>query len=124
MNGKSIRIYAVAAAAIALCSAAMAADITGNWQVQFEVNSGGMYARAVPLCALQQKDDALTGTCKGPHSQGAASGTVKADKVDFTWTTDNGAYTFSGTLSADGSTISGTGTSPQGAQGDFTAKKQ
>ncbi len=122
MNWNKARILVAAMGMIGLCSSvALAADISGNWQVQFQ---SGQFDQATPLCTLQQKDDTLTGACKGPHSQGQASGTVKGDKVDFTWTTPNGAFSFSGTLGADGSTISGTGTSPQGKQGTFTAKKQ
>jgi hypothetical protein len=104
-------------------SAATIADVTGNWQVQLEIHANGMAMAARPLCAFQQKGEDLSGTCKGPSSEGPITGTVKGQQVSFTWKTARGEWTFNGNL--DGIVITGSGTGPgSDVKGPFTAKKQ
>lgn len=118
-----------------LAAGASAADFAGKWQVEFRTSS---QTSARPLCTFEQKDNRISGTCKGPHSEGPASGTVKGSKIEFTWKTGGaasrqenngqmqsggGAWTFTGTLSDDHQ-ITGDGTAPTGETGRFTAKRQ
>ncbi len=114
-------------------------DARNNVDTKFNLASVGKMFTAVAIMQLEQEgklsvDDTLLKLVPDYPNKDAAAQIIigellthtsrLGDKVDFTWTTDNGAFTFRGTLSADGNTISGTGTSPQGAQGPFTAKKQ
>lgn len=112
--------------ALAVCaSLASAADLTGKWQVDLHAeSSAGQTFRASPLCTFTQSGSTLSGTCKGPRSEGQASGSVNGAQVEFTWKTGGGEWSFKGKLDDD-NTITGTGAAPQGAaSGNFRAVRQ
>jgi hypothetical protein len=64
-------------------------DMAGAWQID-----GGwgvpeapyLHGRLRPLCVFAQSGQAITGTCKGPSSEGTVEGTVQGNHVRFTWT--------------------------------------
>lgn len=114
----------------------LADDLSGKWQIEFQTNSN---TSARPLCTFEQKDNQISGNCKGPHSEGPASGTVDGRRIEFTWKTGQpgsrgegngqmqsggGVWTFAGTLGENNDVITGKGTAPTGETGTFTAKRQ
>lgn len=115
-------------------TSAFAEDFSGKWQVEFRTSSN---TRAMPLCIFEQKENRISGNCKGPHSEGPASGTVDGRSIEFTWRTGQGGgnsgdgqmhsgggiWKFTGTLGQDNS-ITGSGTASTGETGQFTAKRQ
>jgi hypothetical protein len=107
--------------ALLILSAALtfAADITGKWT--FTVDLGGQGGS--PTFEFAQKGEALTGTYHGTFGEAKLTGTVKGDKVEFTFGSEAGSVKYSGTL--DGATkISGTCDYGEAAgKGTFTGVK-
>jgi hypothetical protein len=119
---------------VSIAPSVLAADFSGKWQMEFHTNSS---TAARPLCTFEQKENHISGVCKGPHSEGPVSGAVNGSAIEFTWKTGQGGggnsgdgqmhagggvWTFRGTLAED-NTISGSGTAPTGEKGQFTAKR-
>jgi hypothetical protein len=132
---RSSKLSAGLICCLLLAGAALAEDFSGKWQVEFRTSSN---TSARPLCTLEQKENRLSGACKGPHSEGPVSGTVNGRAIEFTWRTGHAAakdsgdgqmhsgggdWTFTGTL-GDANSISGSGIAPSGEKGEFTAKRQ
>ena len=106
--------------ALLLLSAALtfAADITGKWTFNVVLDAGS----GTPTFEFQQKGEALTGTYQGTFGQAKLTGTVKGNKVEFSFTSDAGTATYSGTLEGD-KKISGTCDYGQAGKGTFTGTK-
>jgi hypothetical protein len=73
---------------------AFGADISGKWtaEVVLEAGSGS------PKFEFKQDGESLTGTYHGQFGEAALTGTVKGDKVEFSFGTDAGKARYSGTL--------------------------
>lgn len=56
---------------------ALATDLSGTWKIT------GMVG---PVCTLVQKGDALSGSCRGNAGEGAITGTVSGESVQWRWT--------------------------------------
>jgi hypothetical protein len=98
---------------------AFCADISGKWtaNVVLEAGSGS------PNFEFKQDGEKLTGTYHGQFGDAPLSGTVKGDKVEFSFGTDAAKAQYSGTL--DGATkMKGTcDYGPDAGKGTFTATK-
>jgi hypothetical protein len=103
----------------ALTSFAFAADISGKWSFDVVLDAGS----GSPNFEFTQAGETLTGMYHGQFGDAKVSGTVKGDKVQFTFGTDDAHVTYSGTL--DGSTkMKGTVDYGEAGKGTFTATKQ
>jgi hypothetical protein len=107
--------------ALALLSvSAFAADITGTWTAAVELGDGNGIATFV----LKQSGDQLSGTYSGALGTAPVKGTVKGEKVDWTFeSSDAGKITYSGTLSG-ASKMKGTVEYGELGKGTFTAEKK
>ena len=108
-----------------------AADVTGNWKLNINLNG-------VPelLCTVTQKDQRLEGTCKAGDEAGVNlnDGRVNGDQVSWSWkvTTPDAntwTYLFTGTLDTNGNIIKGlarfsVGSGSKQNEVSFTATKQ
>ena len=108
-----------------------AADVTGNWKLNVNLNG-------VPelLCTVTQKDQQLEGTCKAGGEAGVNlnDGRVNGNQVSWSWkvpTPDGNTWTyvFTGTLDANGNIIKGlakfsVGSGSKQNEVTFTATKQ
>jgi hypothetical protein len=73
---------------LALCLLAgitLAADFSGNWQLEVTLDSGG---QGTPAFALKQTANKLAGTYKGPMGEQKVSGTVSGNKAEFWFEVD------------------------------------
>ena len=99
--------------------AAFAADITGTWTAAVELDAGNGSATFV----LKQTGDQLSGTYSGALGSAPVKGTVKGDKVEWTFdTADAGTVSYSGTLSG-ATKMKGTVEYGQLGKGTFSAEK-
>lgn len=60
---------------------ALAADISGTWDMTVNTEAG----TANPVFTFQQQGETLTGNYKGLLGEAKVSGTVKGDKVEFSF---------------------------------------
>src|SRR5262245_36376238 len=81
---------------------ASAADITGTWtfDVQLDAGSGS------PTFSFEQKGEALTGKYQGQLGEAPLKGTVKGNKIQFTFQLEQGGQ--SGTVEYEGEIESAT----------------
>jgi hypothetical protein len=104
-----------------LLSAAMtfAADITGTWTANVVLDAGS----GSPTFEFQQKGEALTGVYKGQFGEAKLTGTVKGDKIEFSFGSAAGTAKYSGTIEG-GNKMKGTCDYGEAAgKGTFTATK-
>lgn len=95
-----------------------AADISGKWTFNVVLDAGS----GSPTFEFKQAGEKLTGTYHGQFGEASLAGTVKGDKVEFSFGGDLGTVVYSGTL--DGATkIKGTCDYGGQAKGTFTASK-
>jgi hypothetical protein len=107
--------------ALLLLSAALtfAADITGKWTFDVSITAGNGQA----TFDFQQKGETLTGTYHGTFGEAPLKGTVKGNKVEFSFGSDAGQVSYSGTLEGDNK-ISGTcDYGEQAGKGTFAGTK-
>ena len=95
-----------------------AADITGKWTFNVVLDAGG----GSPTFEFQQSGEKLTGTYHGQFGEAALTGTVKADKVEFTFGGQVGTVVYSGTLEG-ANKMKGTCDYGGQAKGTFTATR-
>jgi len=107
--------------ALLILSAALtfAADITGKWTFTVNLDAGS----GTPTFDFVQKGETLTGTYHGTFGEAKLTGTVKGDKVEFSFSSDAGTASYSGTLDGD-KKISGTCNYGEAGKGTFTGEKQ
>jgi hypothetical protein len=106
--------------ALLILSAALsfAADISGKWTFNVVLDAGS----GSPTFEFKQDGEKLTGTYHGQFGDANLTGTVKGDKVEFSFGTDEASAKYSGTL--DGATkIKGTCAYGQAGNGTFTGTK-
>src|SRR3954454_23822418 len=96
----------------------MAADLTGNWSFDGEVNGSPVQLQ----CQLKQEGGKLSGTCKTVNADVQLAGEVNDPKVRFSYSVDyqGTVYTlyYSGTMESDSVLKGEIGVS--GANGTFT----
>ncbi len=95
------------------------ADISGEWAFEVEIagNTG------TPTFTFEQDGEKLTGTYNGQFGEADLKGTVKGDKVEFSFELQAGATAvYKGKL--DGETMKGDCDYAGQAEGTWTAKKK
>ena len=102
------------------CAAlAFAADISGKWTFDVVLDAGS----GSPNFEFTQTGETITGMYHGQFGDAKVSGTVKGDKVEFTFGSDAGHVTYAGTL--DGANkMKGTVDYGEAGKGTFTATKK
>ena len=131
---KTSALRTVVASAVTLllagASSIHAADLTGTWGLEFEVNRDSPLYSAE--CSFKQEGNRLAGSClSGFESIVPVRGNVQDSNVTFQFATglDEGTVvTFSGKLDAKETSMAGTWrfTDPRGNKGEgtFTATKR
>jgi hypothetical protein len=106
--------------ALLILSAALsfAADISGKWTFQVNLDAGS----GSPTFEFTQKGEALTGMYHGTFGDAKLTGTVKGDKVEFSFGSDAGQSMYSGTLQGE-TKISGTCDYGEAGKGTFSGVK-
>lgn len=110
---------AVTAAAAAASSAKV--DVTGAWDVEVQTDQGS----GNPAFTLKQEGEKLTGNYKGLLGESALTGTVKGDKIEFSFKVSGqveGTVTYTGTT--DGKTMKGKVSLAGVGEGTFSGKKK
>jgi hypothetical protein len=81
--------------------AAFAADVSGTWNAEVETDAGN----GSPTFVLKQDGDRITGSYSGALGEADVTGTVKGDKIEFSFkVTAQGEaveVVYSGTLDGD-----------------------
>ena len=96
-------------------------DVTGAWNVTVETEAGS----GNPSFTFKQEGEKLTGKYKGLLGEFDLTGTVKGDKVDFSFKATGqveGVVTYAGTT--DGKTMKGKVSLAGLGEGTFSGKKQ
>jgi hypothetical protein len=97
-----------------------AADITGKWAFNVELDAGS----GVANFELKQTGNKVTGKYHGVVGDADVTGTINGDKVELTFSSDQaGTVKYSGTVEGDNK-MSGTCEYGQLGGGKFTATKQ
>ncbi|PYT11981.1 MAG: hypothetical protein DMG59_24800 [Acidobacteria bacterium] len=97
---------------------ALASDISGKWTFNVVLDAGS----GSPTFEFKQDGEKLTGQYHGQLGEADVTGTVKGDKVEFSFGGSGGTAKYSGTL--DGSTkMKGTVDYGELGKGTFTATK-
>lgn len=106
--------------ALLFLSAALsfAADVTGKWTFNVVLDAGG----GSPTFELKQEGEKLTGTYHGQLGEANVTGTVKGDKIDFSFGGDAGVAKYSGTIESP-TKMKGTVDYGELGKGTFTAAK-
>jgi hypothetical protein len=106
--------------ALLILSAALsfAADVTGKWTFTVVLDAGG----GSPTFELKQDGEKLTGTYHGQLGEANLTGTVKGDKIEFSFGGDAGVAKYSGTIQSP-TAMKGTCEYGQLGSGTFTAAK-
>ena len=73
---------------------ALAADMSGKWTFNVVLDAGG----GSPIFEFKQSGEKLTGTYHGTFGDAELTGTVKGDKVEFSFGNDTAKAKYSGTL--------------------------
>ena len=107
-----------------LCAlSAFGADITGKWSVQVETDAGS----GSPKFEFKQTGEAITGSYSGALGEAKLAGTVKGEKIEFSFTVDVGGQTgkvmYNGTVDAAGKSMKGSVDLAGLGKGTFTGTK-
>ena len=109
-------------ALLTLSLTAFAADVTGTWSANVELDIGS----GNPTFKLVQTGSDITGTYSGALGEAKVSGTTHAGKVEFSFEVspsgDKVVVTYSGTLEGD-KKMKGTVKLGEAGGGTFTATK-
>jgi len=96
-------------------------DVTGSWNVTVETEAGS----GNPSFTFKQEGEKLSGKYKGAFGEADLTGTVKGDKIEFSFKVSGqleGTITYTGTT--DGKTMKGKLSLAGLGEGTFTGKKQ
>src|SRR6185436_3574993 len=98
-------------------------DISGAWAFQVETPAGS----GTPTFTFKQEGEKLTGQYKGAFGEAPLTGTVKANKIEFSLKVQaqgqDATINYTGTVEKDG-TMKGTVTLGDLGSGTWTAKRQ
>ncbi len=101
-------------------AAAFAADLTGTWSADVNLDAGSGTATFV----LKQAGNQLSGTYSGTLGQAKVTGTVTGDKVVWSFEAgEAGKVTYTGTIKSD-TKIEGKAEYGEVGSGTFVAKKK
>ena len=96
-------------------------DVTGSWSVTVETDGGS----GNPSFTFKQEGEKLTGKYKGMFGEADLTGTVKGDKIEFSFKVSgqlDGTLTYTG--STDGKMMKGKVSLAGMGEGTFSGKKQ
>jgi hypothetical protein len=96
-------------------------DVTGDWEFTVETSEGS----GDPSFSFKQDGEKLTGRYKGLFGEADLTGTVKGDKIEFSFKVSGqieGVITYTGTT--DGKTMTGKVDLAGAAEGTFTGKRK
>ena len=121
-----LRAFVASVCAIGLAVSVMAQsgdkiDVTGDWDFTVETSEGS----GNPAFSFKQDGEKLTGKYKGLFGEADVAGTVKGDKIEFSFKVAGqieGVITYTGTT--DGKTMKGKVDLAGAAEGTFTGKKK
>ena len=102
----------------ALAALMFAADISGKWSFEVVLDAGS----GSPTFEFTQTGETLTGMYHGQFGEAKVTGTVKGDKVEFTFGGAAGTVKYSGTLDGE-KKMKGTVDYGEAGKGTFTATK-
>jgi len=104
-----------------LLSAALSfgADISGKWTATVVLDAGS----GSPTFEFKQAGETLTGMYHGQFGDAPLTGTVKGDKVEFTFGTDAAKAKYSGTLDGAAKMKGTVDYGAEAGKGTFTATK-
>jgi len=104
-------------------AAADKTDVSGAWAFQVETPAGS----GTPTFTFKQEGEKLTGQYKGAFGEAPLTGTVKANKIEFSLKVQaqgqDATINYTGTVEKDG-TMKGTVTLGDLGSGTWTAKRQ
>jgi hypothetical protein len=103
----------------AFTALAFAADISGKWSFEVVLDAGS----GSPNFEFTQTGDTLTGMYHGQFGDAKVTGTVKGDKVEFSFGSDAGTAKYAGTLEG-ANKMKGTVDYGEVGKGTFTATKK
>jgi len=96
-------------------------DVTGTWDFQVETGQGS----GTPVFTFKQEGEKLSGSYKGTFGEAPVTGTVKGNKIDFSFKVSGdiaGTITYAGTI--EGDTMKGSVKIVDLGEGTFTGKKR
>jgi hypothetical protein len=111
----------VCASLLAASAMAQSVNVTGDWDVTVETDAGS----GNPSFTFKQEGEKLTGRYKGLLGEADLTGTVKGDKIEFSFKVSGqveGVVTYTGTT--DGKTMKGKVSLAGLGEGTFTGKKR
>lgn len=122
LNRMKRALFALAACFV-LATALWAADVSGTWTFDVNLDAGS----GSPTFSFEQKGDVITGKYQGQLGESELKGTVKGDKIQFSFKLQQGGEVL--TVEYDGTIQSATsmkGTTKYGtfASGTWTATKK
>lgn len=109
------------AGAAASSASSAKVDVTGAWDVEVQTEQGA----GNPAFTFKQDGEKLTGTYKGLLGESTLTGTVKGDKIEFSFKVSGqleGTVSYTGTT--DGKTMKGKLSLAGMGEGTFTGKKK
>ena len=115
------KMFIVGAAGVLVSLSALAADVSGNWNLTVETQRGTQN----PTMALTQKGEEVTGTYKGMRGEMPVKGTLKGNdlKLSYTVNAQGNEFTINYEGVVKGDTIEGKVIMGQMGEGKFTATK-
>jgi len=115
------QLFVAGVAGVLTSFAALAADVSGNWNLTVETQRGTQN----PTMTLAQKGEEVTGTYKGARGEMPVTGTLKGKdlKLAYTVSMQGNSMTINYEGVVEGDTITGKVVMGQMGEGKFTAKK-
>ena len=98
---------------------AFGADISGKWTANVVLDAGS----GSPNFEFKQTGETLTGMYHGQFGDAPLTGTVKGNKVEFSFGTDAAKAAYSGTLDGDTKMKGTVDYGAEAGKGTFTAAK-
>ncbi len=93
-------------------------DISGSWAFTVETSAGS----GAPSMTFKQEGETLTGKYSGQLGEADLKGTVKGNKVEFSFEAGGGMVVYTGTIEKD--SMSGKVSLGDQASGTWTAKRK
>jgi hypothetical protein len=105
-------------------SLCLAADVTGSWGCEVETSAGS----GTPSFTFKQEGENLTGSYSGQLGEAKVKGTLKGDKIEFSFqagaVAEGATVTYSGTVDEAGKKMKGTAKLADFGQGTFHCSKK
>lgn len=107
--------------AVAVSSAALAADISGTWQASVKMETG---QSGSPTFVFKQSGNKLSGTYSGAFGTAPVTGSVSGSSVRFSFGSGTQTAHYVGTLAGSSNSMSGNVDYAGQAKGTFNATRQ